>query len=43
MAVELQRIAGAVRVEGQLVPFKDGEPLPDPPEVELEEGLASVE
>lgn len=32
MAVQIKRLAGAVRQEGRLVPLLDGEPLPPPPE-----------
>lgn len=30
MAVQLKRIAGAVRHDGKLVPIADGDPLPPP-------------
>lgn len=30
MAVEMKRIAGAVRRDGKLVPIVEGEPLPPP-------------
>lgn len=31
MAIQFRRIAGAVRQNGRLVPFDDGEAVPEPP------------